>query len=204
MTFRVLVVCTGNICRSPMGEIVLRQRLRDAGIDEVEVRSAGVSTEESGNPVDSRARAVLAEHGYDTSKSHRAHRATDDELRTSDLILAMTVGHARSLRRMVEAAGGNVERIHLWREFDGSVPFAEGGVFSDAGALGKHSDTSGVNGSGKRSRYSDFYSSDGSLDVADPWYGGKDGFYATLDTVEQGADGIVQWLRGSAELALRK
>lgn len=209
MAYRILVVCTGNICRSPMGEIVLRDRISRefthsaAGGDrtsEFLVSSAGVSSEESGNNIDSRARSVLEEHGYDVSVGHRAHRATPKELREADLILAMTVGHARSLRRMVEAAGSDVSKIHLWREFDGTIPFAPDGVFSNDGALGSNAENSGLYGGQKRSRYSEFYSSDGNLDVADPWYGGRDGFYRTLEIVESGAGGIVNWLSNSRKM----
>ena len=61
--YRVIMVCTGNICRSAMAEIVLRDRLAAAGIPDsgpggVTVTSAGVSDEERGNPIDSRARRV--------------------------------------------------------------------------------------------------------------------------------------------------
>ena len=63
--YRVIMVCTGNICRSAMAEVVLRDRLAAAGShmrepDGVVVTSAGVSDEEHGNPIDSRARRVLA------------------------------------------------------------------------------------------------------------------------------------------------
>ena len=80
MTFHILVVCTGNICRSPMGEIVLRKYLAAAGLSEVEVSSAGVSSEESGNPIDWRAQRVLAENGYELPANHCAHRVTAAEI----------------------------------------------------------------------------------------------------------------------------
>ena len=58
--YSVMVVCTGNICRSPMAEIVLRERFAAAGLaDQVVVDSTGISDEERGNPLDRRARAVL-------------------------------------------------------------------------------------------------------------------------------------------------
>ncbi|WP_406712281.1 low molecular weight protein-tyrosine-phosphatase [Trueperella pyogenes] len=126
--YHVLVVCTGNICRSPMGEIVLRDRLAQEGIDDVVVSSAGVSAEESGNPIDRRAARVLCEHGHELPR-HDAHRATDDELRVADLILAMTTGHARALRPMLARLGQPLEKVHLWREFDGTTDVASGGVF---------------------------------------------------------------------------
>ncbi|UNX55033.1 low molecular weight phosphotyrosine protein phosphatase [Georgenia sp. TF02-10] len=119
--FRLLVVCTGNICRSPMGEVVLRERLADAGLaDDVEVASAGTSDEEHGRPIDPRARAVLAEHGYPVPR-HRAHQVVPGELGRYDLALAMTSQHARALRRRADEDGGGAE-IRLWREFDDTAP----------------------------------------------------------------------------------
>lgn len=116
--YRVMTVCTGNICRSPMAEVVLRERLAAAGLaDQVVVDSAGVSDEEHGNPVDRRARRVLVEHGYPAGDGHRAHRVTAAELASRDLVLAMTAGHARALRRLDPDA-----HVVLYRRFDPAAP----------------------------------------------------------------------------------
>ncbi|MGV9181959.1 low molecular weight protein-tyrosine-phosphatase [Arcanobacterium canis] len=202
---KILVVCTGNICRSPMGEVVLRERLKEAGID-AEVGSAGVSTEETGNPIDPRARRVLAAHGYPVP-ARSAHQATVSELQ-ADLILAMTAGHAKSLRRMMKRTGSDLSRLHLWREFDGSTSIAPQGVFGPAGALasdgmlvrapergrGNGTGDGHQSSAGDNSR-SEFYFSAGALDVPDPWYGAEEGFEETLAIVEAGADGIVSWIK---------
>ncbi|WP_043499821.1 low molecular weight protein-tyrosine-phosphatase [Georgenia sp. SUBG003] len=163
--FRVLVVCTGNICRSPMGEVVLRERLAEAGLDgAVEVASAGISDEEHGNPIDRRARAVLAEHGYPVPH-HRAHQVAPHELADYDLALAMTNQHARALRLRAERdADPRTAEVRLWREFDDTAP--------ELATAGEYD-----------------------LDVPDPWYGDHGGFYDTLDVVERGADGLVAHLR---------
>ncbi|WP_127125305.1 low molecular weight protein-tyrosine-phosphatase [Georgenia sp. SYP-B2076] len=123
--YRVLVVCTGNICRSPMGEVVLRERLAEAGLgDEVEVASAGISDEEHGRPIDRRARVVLAEAGYPVP-DHHAHQVAPGELARYDLALAMTKQHARALRRRAELDGaGRTAEVRLWREFDATAPRA--------------------------------------------------------------------------------
>ena len=72
---RVMMVCTGNICRSPMAEIVLRARLREQSLDDrVVVDSTGISSEEHGNPIDRRARAALTRRGY-AGHDVDAHRA---------------------------------------------------------------------------------------------------------------------------------
>lgn len=184
---RILVVCTGNICRSPMGEIVLRERFAQAGID-VDVDSVGVSDEESGRPVDSRAAKVLREAGYDVPR-RAARQVTPADLADSDLVLAMTVGHARQLKKVAESNGIDPSVIHLWSEFDDNVPLeiAPHGAFGPGGILeGKERSSAG---------YSAFYSSDVEWDVPDPWYGGEDGFYDTLSAVESGAAGIIAWVR---------
>ncbi|MFI9484962.1 low molecular weight protein-tyrosine-phosphatase [Promicromonospora sp. NPDC052451] len=114
-----MTVCTGNICRSPMAEIVLRDRFEAAGLgDAVEVDSSGVSDEEHGNPVDPRARAVLAEHGYPTGDGHRARQVAAADVGSRDLVLAMTTRHAHVLRDL-ERGDGAV--VRMYRSFDPAV-----------------------------------------------------------------------------------
>ncbi len=167
-----------------MGEIVLRERLAEAGLN-ADVDSVGVSAEESGNPIDSRAGNVLREAGYEVP-SHSARRVTARDLEESDLVLAMTVGHARQLKKLADSHGIDHSKIHLWREYDetSGLELAPEGAFGEGGALHGHRKA----GRG----YSDFYSSDGDWDVPDPWYGGQDGFYDTLAAVESGAEGIIR------------
>ena len=118
-TFRVMTVCTGNICRSPMAEVVLRDRFETAGLGaRVVVDSTGISSEERGKPIDRRARAVLAAHGFRVPvRAARPVRATD--LLASDLVLAMTSVHARALRRL---AGPDAGRVVMFRSFDPAAP----------------------------------------------------------------------------------
>lgn len=119
--YRVMTVCTGNICRSPMAEVVLRARLDDAGLgDRVVVDSTGVSDEEHGNPIDRRARTALAARGYDVPR-RQARQVRSADLRDRDLVLAMTASHARALRRIAddaEVAG----RVVMFRTFDPAAP----------------------------------------------------------------------------------
>ncbi|MCL1900324.1 MAG: low molecular weight phosphotyrosine protein phosphatase, partial [Promicromonosporaceae bacterium] len=69
--YRVMTVCTGNICRSPMAEIVLRQALAAAGLGrDVTVESTAVYSEEQGNPIDPRASRWLVAHGYAGGAKH--------------------------------------------------------------------------------------------------------------------------------------
>lgn len=175
--YRVAMVCTGNICRSAMAEVVLVDRLAgdgvpDRGPDGVAVTSSGVSDEELGNPIDRRALRTLAAAGYGEGDdaattaaaraiaTHRAHRISDEELRGSDLLLAMTSNHLRELARRAERLGVDPDRIRMFRSYDPAA-LAERQVIAD----------------GSRARYS--------LDVPDPWYGTQADFEDTLEVVER-------------------
>lgn len=119
MSYLVLTVCTGNICRSPMAELVLRERFAAAGLaDQVHVESFGTTDWEEGERIDRRAGALLAEHGID-SRAHRARRMTRRRLLDADLILAMDHDHLGP----IHAEGGETiaERVHLLRTFDPQV-----------------------------------------------------------------------------------
>lgn len=119
-----MTVCTGNICRSPMAEIVLRERFAAAGLDHVVVDSAGTSNEEHGNPADPRARRVLERHGYRVPE-HSARRVTAADLHSRDLVLAMTATHLHALERL---AGGAAApgRLRMLRSFDPATGDAVG------------------------------------------------------------------------------
>ena len=184
--YRVIMVCTGNICRSAMAEVVLRDRLAAAGShmresDGVVVTSAGVSDEERGNPIDSRARRVLAEAGYGTGAddvsratdiviaSHSAHRITDAEIAEADLLLAMTDSHWNVLQRRAAGLGTEPSRIRMYRELD---PAAAQQV--EAVAAGRASRSV--------------------LNVPDPWYGTMADFVDTLEVVERVSDELTALL----------
>lgn len=108
----VVFVCTGNICRSPMAERVAQAHAQRVGVVAT-FSSAGVSSEEAGNPMDRRAVDRLRAAGYDTSP-HVATRVTDDELATADLLVALTPQHQRSLLQR----GAAPERVALLTDFD--------------------------------------------------------------------------------------
>ena len=116
-----MTVCTGNICRSPMAEVVLRDRLEKAGLaDVVEVTSTGISDEEHGNPIDHRAQGVLRAHGYPVPR-RAARQVGPTDLTANDLVLAMTSMHARSLRRLARTPDV-AERVVMYRSFDPAAP----------------------------------------------------------------------------------
>lgn len=86
---KVLFVCHGNICRSPMSEFVMKDMVEKAGLaDEIYVASAAVSREEIGNPVYPPARKKLAEHGIGC-EGHHARQMTKEDYEAYDYLIAM-------------------------------------------------------------------------------------------------------------------
>ncbi|MFF4415278.1 low molecular weight protein-tyrosine-phosphatase [Streptosporangium sp. NPDC001559] len=118
MSYRVCLVCLGNICRSPMAEVVLRDTLADHGLgDLVTVDSAGTGGWHQGDPMDQRASEVLAEYGYDGS-AHRARQFLAGWFGEVDLVLAMDRDNLRVLRRLAPAGAD----VRLLRSFDPAAP----------------------------------------------------------------------------------
>jgi protein-tyrosine phosphatase len=120
-TYRICFVCTGNICRSPIAEVVLRRLVEDDGLaGSVEVDSAGTGAWHLGDGADPRAVDVLRGNGYDGS-AHRARAFAADWFADRDLVVALDRGHLRSL---TSAARGETERgkVRLLRSFDPDAP----------------------------------------------------------------------------------
>ena len=116
-TYRICVICSGNICRSPMGEVILRSMLRSAGLgDRVVVDSAGTGGWHQGDPADPRTVQALKDHGYDGS-DHRAREFDPEWFSDRDLIVAADRGHARDLRRLAPDPAASA-KVRLLREFD--------------------------------------------------------------------------------------
>lgn len=121
MPYRVMTVCTGNICRSPIAEVVLRDRFEEAGLGHlVVVDSGGTSSEELGNPIDPRAARVLQEAGYAVPR-RTAHQVTAEDVAARDLLLAMTAHHARRLRTLA-ATAEHTAKVRMYRSFDPASP----------------------------------------------------------------------------------
>lgn len=118
--YRVTVVCTGNICRSPMGQFILRERFEEAGLgDRVEVDSAGTHEWEVGNPADPRTIAVLERNGHRDfgGEAHVARKFDPSWFAHTDLLLAADRGHAKALQRLAPTEEDRA-KVRLLRAFD--------------------------------------------------------------------------------------
>ncbi|AKV58000.1 low molecular weight protein-tyrosine-phosphatase [Corynebacterium riegelii] len=149
-------VCTGNICRSPMAEVIVRDKLAKAGFgeDAVQVTSSGIGNWHVGHQADHRALAELAAHGYN-GEAHRAQQFGAEQF-DADLIVALDHNHVSEL----VARGVPEDKVRLLRSFDPAAKADD-------------------------------------LGVADPYYGGPEGFAVTREQIEAAADGIIAWVRAA-------
>jgi len=114
---RILFVCTGNICRSPLAEAVFGKLASDSGVSELfEVASAGTSDYHAGQHADPRMRAVAKRHGV-TMDHHRALALSEGDLRSYDLVLAMDRGNVREIASL-DGSSTLGRRLCLFRDFD--------------------------------------------------------------------------------------
>jgi len=167
---RVVFVCTGNICRSPMGDVVLRRLAAERALADgtplagrLAVSSAGTGGWHEGEPMDPRARAALERRGY-ADHGHRARPFDTAWLAGTDLVVCMDRGHRQTLAGLARARAGDSrydERLVLLRAFGGRPG--------------------------------------GDPDVPDPYYGDDADFESCLDLVEAGCRGLVDHLVGRVD-----
>jgi len=130
--YAVALVCLGNICRSPMADVVLTARVEEAGLgDRVTVASSGTGDWHVGRPMDRRAAATLTEAGYDSSR-HRARQFGPTWHEEYDLVLAMDAQNLADVVSTGSTTGpstgsttGEERRVLLFRDFDPVEPGGE-------------------------------------------------------------------------------
>jgi protein-tyrosine phosphatase len=152
--YSVLMVCMGNLCRSPTAEAVFRHQVREAGLqDRIRIDSAGTHDYHVGSPPDERSCHHARLRGYDLSRL-RARQVEPADFESFDLILAMDWDNLRLLEEECPP-----EHRHKLRRLMEFAPAGLGDV------------------------------------VADPYYGGRQGFEAVLDHVEKACQGLLQHIR---------
>ncbi len=112
---RILFVCHGNICRSPMAEFVMKHLVEKAGLaDDYDIASAATSTEEIGNGVYPPARRKLAEHGIDC-QGKRARQLTRGDYSRYDLLVGMD---GQNMRNMLRICGSDPQgKLRMLMDF---------------------------------------------------------------------------------------
>ena len=112
---RILFVCHGNICRSPMAEFVMKDMVQRAGLaEQFHIESAATSTEELGNPVYPPARRKLGEHGISCAGKTARQMRREDYARY-DLLIGMDSANLRNMRRI--CGGDPDDKIHLLLDY---------------------------------------------------------------------------------------
>ena len=112
---KILFVCHGNICRSPMAEFVMKDLVTKAVLEsQFHIESAATSTEEIGNPVYPPARQELAKHGINCS-GHAARQLRNSDYETYNLLIGMD---RANLRNMYRICGGDfADKMHLLMDY---------------------------------------------------------------------------------------
>ncbi len=114
---KILFVCHGNICRSPMAEFIMKDLVKKAGLEgRFHIESAATSTEEIGNPVYPPARRKLAEHGIGCA-GKTARQMRNEDLHRFDLLIGMDKANLRNMHRICGV--GFDDKLHLLMEYAG-------------------------------------------------------------------------------------
>jgi len=171
---KVLFVCLGNICRSPMAEFLLKDMVEKEEIyDKFYIASAGTSAEELGNPVHRGTRKKLAECGINCDGKH-ARQFKKEDYDYFDYILAMEENNIYQIEHIV-----------------GSNKFKSIGKNKEYGKIYAFEPDKIRDKLGKVHRLLDF--SEKPRDISDPWYTGN--FDKTFDDIEEGLECFINFLR---------
>lgn len=119
----VLLVCVGNICRSPMAEALLINRLSGGKYANVNIASAGVGAL-VGHKADAAVKVLMNKRGIDVSM-HRARQLNTELLSEYDLILVMEKGHINAVHNIAASSNGKVHLLGKWSDFEISDPYMQ-------------------------------------------------------------------------------
>ena len=112
---KILFICHGNICRSPMAEYVMKDLVKQAGLEsQFHIESAATSREEIGNPIYPPARRKLAEHGI-SCDGHAARQLTNRDYEDYDLLIGMDRANLRDMYRI--CGGDFADKMHLLLDY---------------------------------------------------------------------------------------
>jgi protein-tyrosine phosphatase len=115
---RLIFICHGNICRSPMAEFVMKALVRARGVEGLYyIESAAVSTEETGNPIYPPAKRCLTQHGVPFDNNKRARQITRTDYDRFDRIICMDASNLRLIRRIIPSDPEG--KIHLLMSYTG-------------------------------------------------------------------------------------
>ena len=118
---KILFVCHGNICRSPMAEFVMKDMVKKAGISDVYISSAATSTEEIGNPVHRGTRCKLAEFGISVDGKY-AIQMTKSDYDKYDYIIGMDGMNIRNIMRIIgDDPDGKISKLLSFANSDGDI-----------------------------------------------------------------------------------
>lgn len=179
---KILFICHGNICRSPMAEFVMKDLVKKAGLEsQFHIESAATSREEIGNPVYPPARRKLAEYGI-SCNGHAARQLTSSDYDRYDFLIGMD---SANLKNMYRICGGDFEgKMSLLMEHTDRPK---------RGTPSKRQALMGRGGARERSEVSPQAETEKSGlcddEVADPWYTGD--FDATWRDVLEGCQGLL-------------
>lgn len=121
MIQNILILCIGNICRSPIGEALFASRFMQDALTNVTVKSAGLAALVE-RPADPMAQALMLESGLDIS-NHRARQLSSEIVFGSDLILTMSTDQQKQVEHNYPSTCGRVHRIGKWGHYDVPDPF---------------------------------------------------------------------------------
>lgn len=177
---KILFICHGNICRSPLAHLYFQDLVKKQGLGQVfMVDSAATSYEEIGNPVHPGTRRKLQEAGISCAGKTARHMEKED-YREFDYLIGMDQANIRNMMRIV---GGDPEKkIYKMMEFAKGAPSQNVSAQDMLGQNAPNLNTFSRNPLGHEAR-----------DVADPWYTGD--FEATWRDVTEGCNGLLEFLR---------